>query len=1106
MKRRHLLCAAAVAAIAIGCGPQGPSSDPSGEKSELAGKIKASGQQATATRTVTITQTLTDSQTYTGTTTGTVTHTSTRTQTGTGTTTTTSTRTATGTVTGTLTRTGTSTATATATQTQGNVLSYNQIYVLTGTVTSTNTATAYYAQWPHSQGNTATATTNQFILTTASKAVTSTVTSTFNGTETKTVTATVTGSGTSTGTATVTVTATMTSVSFNAGGGGKTVTATGTATNTATQSWTYHQTATVTRTLTNTTTNTLTATNTITSTVTSTITPTTTSTSTATVTTTDNVTQTVTNTSTSTRTTTSTATQTATGADYGQPCTADADCASGSCSPTMQECQVATIDCSHGSYQLHPFTSLLAIPGTTCPTGLLTAWTLHDATGTCCVNWGPGSCMDGDPSPCAVGQVCADQFCKNDFNQPCTTDAECASGDCSAGAHKCEIASPDCKNGLYDGHQFTSMFAVPTSWSCPTGYLNVWPLAAGDGTCCANWGPGSCFNGDSTPCADNQICSGATCKADLNAACTTDTDCASGSCSPTMHLCQVATIDCNNGSYQGNPFTSLLSVPAGVACPANLLPAWTLHDAAGTCCVNWGPDSCMPEDSARCGAGKDCSNDGHCKTALGQACTADTACASGSCSPTMHLCQVNTVDCSHGSYQLHPFTSLLAVSGTTCPAGLLPAWTLHDAAGTCCVNWGAGSCLDDDPTPCGPNGQCVAEFCKGDYGVDCTDDSQCMSGSCSPTVHKCQVPALDCGNGSYQGHAFTSMLSVPTGATCPAGLLTVWPLGANNGTCCANWGAGSCFDDDASVCGSGGACVNQFCKAGYGAACTANSDCASGSCSPTMHKCQVATIDCNNGSFQGHAFTSLLAIPGTACPAGLFTAWTLHDAPGTCCANWGPGSCQDDSSACSNGQVCSQGLCRGDLNAACWNRTECASKDCSLTAHLCEITSNDCWNGSYQGHPFTSMVAEPVGASCPAGMFEAWPLSDVPGTCCANWGTGSCQDDSSCPAGKVCSQGLCKGDYGALCFSDDACASGSCSPTVHECQVATIDCSHGSFQLHPFTSLLAIPGTTCPTGFFTAWPLHDASGTCCVNWGPGSCMDDSSVCPSGQTCVNEFCQ
>jgi len=269
----------------------------------------------TAVGTITRTETSTATATATGTRTGTVTQTATQTRTATATVTATATRTTTSTSTGTQTATASKTATATQTQTQGQVLSYNQVYVLSGTVTSTNTATVYYTQWAHSKGTTATATTTQFIQTTGAKTVTATVTSTFNGTETKTATASMIGSGTTTGTVTVTVTATQTSSSTNGGGGGRTVTSTGTATGTATQSWTYHQTATVTTTVTTTSTNTVTGTRTVTSTVTSTTTPTLTNTGTVTVTSTATVTSptTVTSTVTNSGTTTDTSTVTTTG-------------------------------------------------------------------------------------------------------------------------------------------------------------------------------------------------------------------------------------------------------------------------------------------------------------------------------------------------------------------------------------------------------------------------------------------------------------------------------------------------------------------------------------------------------------------------------------------------------------------------------------------------------------------------------------------------------------------------------------------------------------------------------------------------------------------------
>jgi hypothetical protein len=274
--------------------------------------------------------------------------------------------------------------------------------------------------------------------------------------------------------------------------------------------------------------------------------------------------------------------------------------------------------------------------------------------------------------------------------------------------HKCEVPALDCNNGSYQGHSFTSMLAVPTGTSCPAGMLTAWTLGAQNGTCCASWGPGSCFDGDNSPCAAGQLCTDGVCKGDYGMACLNRSQCASKDCSQTVRKCEVPALDCNNGSYQGNPFTSMLSVPTGTSCPADLLSVWELGAGNGTCCASWGPGACF--ENSQCLAGKVCSQAG---------------------------------------------------------------------------------------------------FCLADYGASCTNGSQCASGDCSPTVHKCEVPALDCNNGSFQGHAFTSMLSVPTGAACPAGLLTAWTLGAQNGTCCASWGPGSCFDN--SVCTAGTTCVNGLC-------------------------------------------------------------------------------------------------------------------------------------------------------------------------------------------------------------------------------------------------------------------------------------------------------
>jgi PKD repeat protein len=313
---RLCLVIAMLASIA-GCASKDAATEKGASPPNVRSRLKAettatqtATETATATHTFTATQTATEGVTITQTVTNTVTATSSATFTTTQTVT--NTLAATATQTASATQTVTATNTSTTTRTASAPGTYQQIYTFTGTITATSTAIVYYASWPHSQGNTATATTNQFASGTGITTVTRTLTSPFGGTQTKTASATVTGSGTKTGTATVTVTATVTSATTNAGTGTRTVTATGTASGTATQTWTATWTVRVTETVTNTTTSTVTSTGTVTNTTTVVNTITLTQTSTQTSTTSSTSTATGTNTATGSGTKTITATNTGT--------------------------------------------------------------------------------------------------------------------------------------------------------------------------------------------------------------------------------------------------------------------------------------------------------------------------------------------------------------------------------------------------------------------------------------------------------------------------------------------------------------------------------------------------------------------------------------------------------------------------------------------------------------------------------------------------------------------------------------------------------------------------------------------------------------------------
>jgi hypothetical protein len=120
------------------------------------------------------------------------------------------------------------------------------------------------------------------------------------------------------------------------------------------------------------------------------------------------------------------------------------------------------------------------------------------------------------------------------------------------------------------------------------------------------------------------------------------------------------------------------------------------------------------------------------------------------------------------------------------------------------------------------------------------------------------------------------------------------------------------------------------------------------------------------------------------------------------------------------------------------------------------------------------------------------------------WGHGSCTSTSTCATGQTCIQDICRGDYGVTCTQNGDCVSGDCSATAHRCQIAGANCGT-SYDNHLLIKNLALPyGSPCPDDLVSTYSLPNYAGTCCGNWGPGSC-NGSSTCPTGQSCVQDFC-
>jgi len=323
---------------------------------------------------------------------------------------------------------------------------------------------------------------------------------------------------------------------------------------------------------------------------------------------------------------------------------------------------------------------------------------------------------------------------------------------------------------------------------------------------------------------------------------------------------------------------------------------------------------------------KECSGPGGCK-AYGAACTTDNQCGSGICADGV---------CCDSKCEGTCYACSFAKKG-------------YGEDGVCQVV-AAGNDPDNDcPTgACNASGKCVS-----DAGITCTKAADCLSGFCADGV---------CCNETCSGIC----------RACTAAL-----KGSGNDGSCENIVVGTdpqseCFG---GYCSGAGACA----MGGNGAACTANSQCASGNCadgvccdsacSGTCDACTAAKKgngsdgtcgpiangldpdnECANGSCDGASVCKFSN--GMACGADA-QCLSGYCVDGVCCSN----SCNGTCVACSaakkgSGQdgVCGNIVKNTDPDAECGGSGcnglgDCFSANgdaCSLAA---ECASNNCRDG-----------------------------------------------------------------------------------------------------------------------------------------------------------------
>ena len=672
-----------------------------------------------------------------------------------------------------------------------------------------------------------------------------------------------------------------------------------------------------------------------------------------------------------------------------------------------------------------------------------------------------GACFDGnectvDVCDAVAGCAALPRIGSCDDGNPCTVNESCQGGSCKGGN------ATDCQ----DGSNCTANPCDPQ-----LGCLSL-PVAAGS----------ACKPTD--PCAQVGLCDAGKCLATVAVDCNDGNSCTADSCEPGSGACV-------HGAVAG-------ACDDGSAC--------TVDDACDDLqCVGVPlPTCCSSSDD--CDDGNDCTQDvcvaGSCsysnQGAAGlpceddNACTKASVCASGFCVPSALVtcddanpCTIEICDPKLGCVASPLGDAANCDDGDACNGVAL-------CKGGACVNGAAPSCDDANPctddtctakagcahvvnvAPCSDGNACTRQdtctkgSCIG-LALVCNDDEMCTADSCdlqagcvyAPTTAACDDgDACTQKDSCAQGHCFGKPAECDdtnpcTVDSCSEASGCIHDPAPNHGHSC----------DDGNACTGGDACDNGVCVVSLTVSCDDGNPCTAGACDANTGRCKQATIG-------GSCVTSTGCAADAVCVQGVCTGTPIPNCcnVSTNCQDENPctldscdkatGSCKhqtlsslscSDGSACTIGDSCVAGLCRGGVALACGDGNDCTEDFCSpskgclpLPRPFASCSDGNACNG----------VEICNGATC---QGKAAPDCDDGNPCtadsckasegCVHAGNAGepCDDGSACTMGDACSaDGVCTGSpsgKAGCCKADGDCNDGFAC-TIDSCNATTGSCNH----------------------------------------------------------------
>ncbi len=751
-------------------------------------------------------------------------------------------------------------------------------------------------------------------------------------------------------------------------------------------------------------------------------------------------------------------------------------------------------------------------------------------------------CSDGNP--CTSGDTCSGGVCTSGGPKDCDDDSVCTQDSCDPNAGGCVNAKLEgaCDDGdaCTNGDMCTDGKCVGVAPDCDDGNVCTTDFCKSDAGCQHDNNSEACDDG--APCTTGDQCKDGACEKGFPTVCDDGNPCTKDVCDPKL------VTDLSKGCTSTN-----------VADLCEDGDACTLGDACkGGVCKSGGPKDC--DDGNACTTDTCDKETGECKfdhSSTGDACddgnpcTNDDLCEKGglcigkakSCDDNK-LCTIDKCDTNLGTCFHENNTGQSCEDGNACTLGdTCVGGGCKSGAGKLCsdslpctndsCDTKTGKCVFvpnkdvcDDGNPCTTKDACDGGDCKGGPLKNCSDGNVC-------TLNSCDTASGSCETKNAADNVVCNDANLCTqGDACKKGVCTSGPsLYCDDGNPCTN---DSC--DPKS-----GKCVNTANTATCddGNDCTVSDVCAAGQCTSGKNTCECETDSQCAGKEDGNACNGTLFCDKTSntckvdsntvviCDASKNTACTTFACSpksGKCegVAKPNGSACEADESVCTQGDVCSEGVCKPGKQTVCKDSNPCTTDACDpvkgctfafntapcFDGDLC--TKNDaCKAGSCQkgtvnkscndNDVCTSDVCNPKTGNC-----AFLPLSGP-----------SCNDGNACTSGDTCEDGGCKPGSATKCDDGNPCTLDVCDTKTGKCGAKPAFDGLGCDDGQKCTKGDTCKGGTCQAGEVPN--CDDGSpctkGVCVPTTGAckqiatanGKSCNDGNACTLTDVCKNGYC-